>query len=190
MFRSIAATQTMSAAEFLSWSAEQDGRFELIGGQALRMMIERAAHAHVKTRLARELFRQIPEGGSCAVYLDGMAVRVSEADVYEPDLLIRCEGAALEDDATFIEDPRIVFEILSPSTTTYDMLVKVPRYLALPSVTHVVLLDVKRRSALVYDKETSTGSPRILPGDASITLPLSGGALTLALEAVFSPPGN
>ena len=48
-----------------------------------------------------------------------MAVEIDEHTIYEPDALVRC-GTPLPPDAIKLNDPVIVVEVLSPSTSARD----------------------------------------------------------------------
>ena len=71
-----------------------------------------------------------------------MRLRVSETGLYTyPDLLIAC--APLEFDDTLRDtllNPQIIFEILSPSTESYDRGTKFAHYRSLPSLQEYILV--------------------------------------------------
>ena len=180
----------MSADEFLAWAMEQpEGRrYELASGEVVAMAPERAAHALTKFAVARALRDAVREAGlSCQVFPDGMAVRVDDATVYEPDASVRC-GERLDDDAVEFADPVIVVEVLSPSTRARDAGAKLQDYFRLPSVEHYVILRTDTQSAIHHAKaEGGTIVTRIVTeGPLSLDPP----GLTIALEAVFEKEGS
>ncbi len=174
--------ERMRVDEFLAWSASVEERYELIGGVVTRMMTESGAHSRAKTRIARQLLAQIPDGSPCSVEIDGLAVRVDEANSFEPDVMVHCE--AYDPKAVSISSPTLIFEVLSPSARAGDIAVKAPKYLAAPSITHVVLIDVVMPGALVFAK-TGGGMPQILPTEATLRLPLAEDEIVIDLAAVF-----
>ena len=106
----------MTADEFLAWAMEQEGRFELASGEVVAMAPERAAHARAKLAVARALGDAIRDGNlPCEAFTDGMAVRVDDATVHQPDASLRC-GGPLDDDTVEFSDPVVLAEVLSPST--------------------------------------------------------------------------
>ena len=138
----------MTADEFLAWAMEQEGRYELASGEVVAMAPERAAHARVKFGAARTLRDAVREHGlPCEVFTDGMAVRVDEGTVYEPDASLRC-GTPLDGDAVEFSDPVVVVEVLSPSTRARDAGAKLADYFRLPSVRHYLILRTDTRSAI------------------------------------------
>ena len=75
---------------------------------------------------------------------DGMAVRIDDRTVYEPDALVRC-GPPLPGDAIEVNDPVIVVEVVSPSSRGVDRGVKLASYFSLPSVRHYLIVDTDKR---------------------------------------------
>jgi len=105
------------------------------------MAPERASHNQAKLNAAIVLRGAIGARGlPCRVMADGMAVRIDDRTVYEPDALVRC-GPTLPGDAIEVLDPIIVVEVVSPSSRGVDRGVKLARYLSLPSVRHYLIID-------------------------------------------------
>ena len=132
----------MGAAAFVAWSeaGSVDTRYELLDGHVYAMASERAEHARAKNAVLRQLERGIAAGAlSCEAFPDGMAVQVDEANVFEPDVTVRC-GASLPGNTILIEDPVIVVEVASPSTQRVDVFVKLARYFRNPSIQHYLIV--------------------------------------------------
>lgn len=166
----------LDAEQFLAWLRDQpsDQRYELISGEVVAMSSERAAHALVKHAVARSLEDAVDRAAlDCEVFPDGMSVVVGDSTVYEPDALVRC-GDPADRNATFIDDPMIVVEVLSPSSEARDAGAKLEDYFRLPSVRHYLIVKTDTRSVIHHAR---TG-----PGEIRTTV-LSGGELHL------SPPG-
>ena len=82
------ADDAMTAAAFLAWSErrQDETRHELLDGRVVAMSPERAVHARTKYAVTRQLERGIGEAGlPCEALVDGMAVRVDDDTVFEPD---------------------------------------------------------------------------------------------------------
>lgn len=134
--------QHLDAAAFLAWreAATGDARYELLDGGVHAMGAERAEHARAKNAALREIEQGIAAAGlPCEAFPDGMAVKVDDANVFEPDVTVRC-GAPLPGDAVLIDDPLIVIEVASPSTQRIDVLVKLSRYFRNPSIQHSLIV--------------------------------------------------
>ena len=136
----------MTADEFIAWSIDRpDGkRYELMDGEVFEMASERYRHALAKGAVFFQLRQAVEAAGlRCDVFSDGMAVRINDGTVYEPDAAIRI-GPPLDLDATHYDDPVIVVEVLSPSTQSLDAGLKLADYFSLPSLRHYLLVRPNR----------------------------------------------
>ena len=174
----------MSADEFIPWAMEQEGRFELASGEVVAMAPERVAHALAKAEAWRGLRRAVRDAGlSCQAFPDGMAVRVDETTVYEPDASLRC-GPRLDGDAVEFSDPMVVVEVLSPSTRARDAGAKLQDYFRLPSVRHYLILRTDTRSAIHHARGEDGVITTAIVTEGTLRLDPPGIAITL--EAVFA----
>ena len=130
----------MTAETFVDWAMNQPvGRFELLRGEVVAMSPERVGHARVKTAVLLALHSALTaEGSSCEAFGDGMAVRIDDTTVYEPDASVRC-GARLSNDDVLFDDPVIVVEVVSPSSKSIDAGSKLADYFRLASVRHYLV---------------------------------------------------
>jgi len=166
----------MTADEFLEWAMDQpEGqRYELAGGEVVAMAPERAAPALVKLAATRALQDGVTAAGlSYEVYPDGMAVRIDDATVYEPDALVRC-GDPIDRNAIEVTDPVVVVEVLSPSTRARDSGAKLDDYFRLPSVRHYLIVKTETRNVIHHERR---------PDGSIATVIVASGAIDLA------PPG-
>ena len=174
----------MTAAEFLAWAMEQEGRFELASGEVVAMAPERAAHALAKLAVARALGDAVRGAGlPCQVFPDGMAVRVDDATVYEPDASVRC-GEPLDGDAVEFSDPVVVVEVLSPSTRARDAGAKLADYFRLPSVRHYLILRTDTRTAIHHARGEDGAIATAIVTEGTLRLDPPG--VAIALEDVFA----
>ena len=68
---------------------------------------------------------------------------------YVPDLAVTCHAVG---DAPYIEEPKLVVEIISPSTGRTDKDVKVPDYCTLESLDEIWLIDSRKPLVHVYQR--------------------------------------
>lgn len=143
-----------TADEFIAWALEQPtGRFELSNGVVVAMAPERASHNQAKLNAVIALRGAIGARGlPCRAMTDGMAVRVDERTVYEPDALVRC-GPPLPGEAVEVADPIIVVEVVSPSSRGVDRGVKLASYFSLTSVRHYLIVDTDRRIVIHNERD-------------------------------------
>lgn len=141
----------MTAEEYALWAERQDtGRFELIDGIVVQMNAETVTHVRIKMRIAFALQRALSASGVQGEVLgDGVAVRIADRLVHEPDAMLRL-GAPLPGDTLLVTDPVIVVEVLSPSTGPIDTGRKLTNYFLLETVQHYLVVDTAKRLVLHY----------------------------------------
>lgn len=174
-----------TADEFIAWALEQpSGRFELDNGRVVAMAPERVNHAIAKGNAFVALREAIGARGlACVAFPDGMAVRVNETTVYEPDALVRC-GPALRGEAVEFDDPVVVVEVVSPSSRGIDRGAKLAGYFSLPSVRHYLILDTDKRLVIHHRRDDEGGiAVRVLHEG---TLALDPPGLTVAVPDLFA----
>ncbi|MFO1038326.1 MAG: Uma2 family endonuclease [Geminicoccaceae bacterium] len=178
----------MTAEEFLDWAmAQPEGRrYELVAGEVVAMAPERATHARAKAAAFDALRAAVIGAGlPCEAFVDGMAVRVDDTTVYEPDVLLRC-GDPADGDCIEIVDPVIVVEVLSPSSGGRDTGGKLEDYFRLPSVRHYLIIKTSNRTLIHHARdEAGALQTRIV---RTGTLELQPPGLSLDVESLF-PPG-
>lgn len=142
----------LTASAFMDWYEAQPAgrRYELFDGIAYEMQAERLVHVRTKARVQASFERQISARGlPCEALPDGMAVRVDEETVFEPDALVRC-GPPLADDTILLLDPLIVVEVASPTTQRVDVLEKFSRYFRNAHIVHYLIVIPRTRIVIHY----------------------------------------
>jgi Uma2 family endonuclease len=160
-----------TADEFIAWALDQPtGRFELDNGRVVAVAPERASHAIVKGNVYVCLRNAIRSRSlACRAFPDGMAVRVDDSTVYEPDTLVRC-GPALPGDAVELNDPVVVVEVISPSSRGVDRGARLASYFSLPSVRHYLILDTDNRLVIHYRRDDDGRIGATIVRDGPLTL--------------------
>ena len=114
--------------------------FELIDGELFMMTNPTEAHEQIASNIGARLKLAMDRKG-CRTYQGGMRVQASDDstghDKYKPDVVVRC--GSRDNRRTYITDPVIVIEVLSPSTMDHDRGVKLRFYKSQPSLQHIVL---------------------------------------------------
>jgi Uma2 family endonuclease len=175
--------QRMSQDEFFAWQEKQDRLYELVDGipvLPLKMMTG-ASQAHDRTavNIILSLGNQL-RGGPCRPTTDDLAVRIPAGNIRRPDVTVECGQAGRRELA--VRDPRVVIEVLSPSTMSFDRFKKVLEYQTIPTITHILLVDteVPRVDVLTRAANQTWTSTRYEGLDARIELPSIKASLSLA----------
>lgn len=179
------ALRHMIADEFIAWAMRQpEGlRYELVDGEVVAMSPERAGHARTKLAVVDALRAAVERAGApCETFVDGLAVRIDDTTVYEPDALVRC-GDPLDDEAVEATDPLIVVEVLSPSSRGRDAGAKLADYFRLASVRHYLIVSISRRTVIHHQKLGSGEIRTRIVNDGELQLDPPG--LTLSVSGIF-----
>ena len=130
----------MTVQDFLAWAEGQQGRYELVDGEPLRMAPERALHNVVKGLVFIALRNAVRESKlPCQVFTDGMTVQISETVSREPDAAVQC-GVKQDMEATILTAPLIVVEVVSPSNAKTDTTVKLAEYFSVATIEHYLIV--------------------------------------------------
>ena len=174
---SLAVGKPMSLAEFLEWEERQPLRYEFDGVSPVAMTDGTAGHADIQPNLAAALRTRL-RGNPCRFYGSDLKFQVAEGHIRYPDGMVLC--SPIDRTATVVHDPVVVFEVLSPTTTRNDRIVKAREYQATRSVRRYVMLEQDGVSATVYARSGEIWTHEILVADSLLALPEIGVELPLA----------
>jgi Uma2 family endonuclease len=163
-------------ADYMTW--DDDTRCELIDGVPYMMSAPSTEHQSI----LGELFRQLGNflrGKSCRPFISPIDVRLNiekgDNTVFQPDILVVCDHSKI-DDKSINGAPDFIIEILSPSTASYDCIVKLNKYMEAgvreywvvdpenKAVQVFLLKDGVRVADIAYDADDETAPVSILDG--------------------------
>lgn len=174
----------MTAVDYLAWEAEQTERHEFVDGETFAMAGAEDRHVTVSMNVAFAL-RQHLSGSACRTYMSDMRLSVAALGSYfYPDVMVTC-SAADQASALIKAEPKLIIEVLSPSTAAYDRGVKFSHYRSLPSLQEYVLVDLDSRSTDVYRKG-SDGLWVLHPFTGDETVQLASVALDITAAQLFA----
>ena len=142
----VALKEPMTLEAFLDWENRQGLKYEFDGFQPVAMVGVTTAHAAIQRNLLGLLFSRL-RGHRCQAFGSDLKIQVAGRIRY-PDGFIVCSPVA--PNATVIDDPVVVFEILSPGTSYTDRIEKNREYRATLSIQRYVILEQSRPAASVY----------------------------------------
>ena len=175
---------------YLAWENEQREKHEFHRGQVFAMVGARRVHGRVQLNLASALGDRL-KGAPCQVFVDSMKVQVADDTVLHPDVFVTCNRDDLATDLIF-RSPIVVFEVLSPSTQSYDRSQKFALYRRISSLQEYILVDPDTRRVEAFRRNEA--SQWVLHDMSDVdTLEVASLDLRFAMAAVFDgvdPPGE
>ena len=139
--------QKMTLVDFLAWEEHQPERHEFFCGETFAMVGGTARHNRVILNLASRIGDHL-DGTKCQVFAENMKVQIAGGVLY-PDVMVTCSKAEAGDEQT-VTDPKLIIEVLSPSTRGYDKRDKFILYRTLASLREYVLIDPTKRQVEVF----------------------------------------
>lgn len=154
-----------------------DGRIRAMGGASMR-------HHQLVLGIGSELRAKL-SNGPCRVLVSDMRVRLSAHRYVYPDVVVACppEVDAQQRPET-LTNPRVVFEVLSPSTAAVDRGDKLDAYRAIESLTDYVIVDPDRETFDHYARNAD-GSWLLRTLSRQDSLQFEGLDVALMLDRVF-----
>jgi Uma2 family endonuclease len=143
--------QKMSIEEYLAWEAEQELRYEYVNGEVFAMTGMTIPHNDIALNFYTALRPHLGARG-CRVNALDVKVRFdSQSIYYYPDVVVSCDPQDLNA-RKFIQNPKIIAEVLSPSTSSRDRGEKFTNYLTIPSLQEYLLIDPEKISVERYSR--------------------------------------
>ena len=179
------ATHLVTADEFLGMEFDTDCRFELDNGVVRMMGGGTARHSRIQTNVLVALAQKL-RGSGCEPLGPDMAVRNHRLSVRYPDVSVFCgRGGPENDKLKAFEDPKLVVEVMSPSTRTRDIEVKLPEYRTIPSLDAILYIDPEDETVhLELRNEAGEWMVAANHADGRVELPKL--ELTLSREEIFN----
>lgn len=175
----------VTVEEFLAFEGEGDTRYELVGGEIVAMAAPSEAHGTIVVNTAVLVSRALADRPPCRAVAEA-GIRIDETNHFKADLAVTCSEPS---GAVSVEEPVLVVEVLSPSTTDHDLGRKLQRYIALPSVREVWLIDSAVRWVQIWRRSGEAWIVTLpLSGSASFGSDVLGGA-EIALDALYRNSG-
>lgn len=177
------ARRLLTVEEFLEleFSGDEGHCVELDNGTIRLMGGGSAAHARVQANILVNLFVQL-KGSGCRPYGSDMGVRTHDLSLRYPDVSVFCgRGGPENDDLKQFDDPKMVVEVLSPSTRRDDEIVKLREYQAVASLEAILLVDPEAEEIRLLTRRDGRGwRDDTLAADNDVTVEALGITLTRA----------
>ena len=155
--------------EYLMLEAETGVKHEFVAGQVWAMSGGSREHALYSANVSALLSVKL-RNKRCAVHSSDLRIAVKSARLFTyADVTVLCGRVTLDpDDPTkqTVLNPKVVVEVLSPSTEDYDRGEKLGYYKSIASLEEVVFVAHDRREVEVVRRERDGSWSRHVAGDS------------------------
>jgi len=129
----------MTVEDFLALDRENlDQKYQFINGKMVAMAGGTINHGTLLSN-THALIQVHLRKNPCRVFSEG-TLKI-EDDCHLPDIMVTCNEQDLTENKTYIEHPKLVIEILSPTTEKYDRMDKLWIYTQCPSIQEYILVN-------------------------------------------------
>jgi Uma2 family endonuclease len=127
--------------EYLAFDRASEFRNELLDGEIVAMSGGSMSHARLGMSISNQLYNAL-QGSDCETFASDFRVRVSPRMYTYPDAIVVCGKPLLADGRKdTLLNPRVIIEVLSPSTEHYDRGMKFQNYRAIESLQDYILVS-------------------------------------------------
>jgi Uma2 family endonuclease len=180
-----------TVAAFFDWQSRQPDRYELVGGVPVRLMAgARNVHDDIVVNLLADLRRQ-SRGGPCRPFTGDGGIETLPGQIRRPDAGADC--GRRDPTAMLAALPRLVAEVLSPTTRDFDTFEKLAEYRQVDSLDYILVIEPNAPEVVLWSRGPRRDWRReVLQGlDQTAALPGLGVTLDLAelYDGVAFPAG-
>ena len=179
---------TVAAFDAFVAGQPEEAAWELIDGEIVAMTNPTGRHGQIAMNLGLQL-RPAADRAGCRVNLGGLAVQAftdgSGVDKTIPDVTVACTDWTPE--STFVTQPLLVVEILSPSTRDHDRGAKLAFYKSVASVMDIVLVYQDEIRVEHYARAGEDWAMTPLKGGQSLAL--LGLPVTVSVADIYAGTG-
>ncbi len=178
--------ELVSVEEYLAGELIAETKHEYLGGVIHAMSGSKAGHNRISGNVYRLLGNAL-EGKPCEPFNSDMKVRIElpeQTRFYYPDVAVVCDPP--DDDESYMDNPVVVFEVLSKSTKRVDTGEKRAAYRAVPSLRVYAMIDPVRLHVTLDRRRENRGFDTELYTDTGQVIPLPEISTELRMDSIYS----
>lgn len=151
-------TILLTLAEYQALEAASERKWEYLDGEAWCLAGGSNTPSTICANIIGEMkFALRKRGKGCIVHTSDAKVELARTRYLYPDVTVSCDARDREQDA-FLRYPRVVCEVLSPSTQSKDHGPKLIAYQALASLQEIVLVSSRFLRVECYHRQSEGGN--------------------------------
>ncbi len=135
----------ITVADYIAMDDASPEKLELVDGEIVAMSGASIPHGRIQANVMFALMSRVRP--PCEVFGSDLRVLLEETGSYAyPDVSVVCgEPDATDTNPPSVRNPRVVVEVLSESTASYDLIVKGEHYRSRASIDAILFVDSRRR---------------------------------------------
>jgi Uma2 family endonuclease len=144
----------LSVEDYLELEMGATTRHEYVAGEIFAMCGASVAHNLIIGNVHRAFANHL-HGGPCRTFLSGYKVRLKinrDEFLYYPDVMVACGREGVE--KYFLRNPKVIIEVLSPSTEGTDRREKFINYRRIPTLEEYILIAQDTPEVTIYRRST------------------------------------
>jgi Uma2 family endonuclease len=171
----------MSVEDYLRFEEASPIRHEYVAGEVYAMTGTTTRHNRIAGNIYAYL-RGAARGTRCRVYMESVKLRAARELFYYPDVMVACGS---DEPILIVDNPSVIIEIVSPSTSSTDRREKLAAYRSMPSVEAYLVVEQNRRRVTRHWRDTEGNWGYSVVQDREVVpLPKPVGA-ELPLDAIY-----
>lgn len=173
----------MTFEEYLEFEEHSRNRHEYLAGEIFAMSGPTKLHNRIAGRLYNAFATHL-KGGPCDSYMAEIKVKIQvnrDIYVYYPDVMVVCGRDPQED--RYAADPKLIVEVLSPSTAGVDRHEKRVNYGWIPTLEEYVIAAQESMEVIVFRRREDWRPVVVRSPDATLELRSIG--LTIPLAQIY-----
>ena len=143
----------MTPEEYLAFEETSEVRHEYIDGELYAMSGGTGNHNLISLNCAVLLRGNLKNSG-CRTYMSDMKVNVADSQrFFYPDVMVTCDRRD-DPSLTYVNFPKLIIEVLSPSTAHFDGTKKFESYRTIPTLQNYVLIHTDEYKMDCFRRQT------------------------------------
>jgi Uma2 family endonuclease len=178
--------EPMSAQAFLVWEDLQTERHDYYGTHVRARSASSDSHNYAAGNVASALKSHL-RGTPCRVFMSDMRLELAENSHYSyPDVFVTCDSRDANSEASHLKKyPKLVVEVISPTTLEYDLGRKFEQYCQITGLDEVLFIDPLRRSVELFQRTKEASQWLLIPAPEGGSVHLRSVDMDLSMGTVF-----
>jgi Uma2 family endonuclease len=174
----------MSVEEYLAYDRVSEIKHEYYDGEVVAMAGGKIAHNSLAGAMYFQLREQLGHRSPCRVYNSDTRVQITKKQYVYPDVVVSCDISDHQDNSDILYSPRLIVEVLSPSTEAKDRGIKLNWYRAHPCVYEYILINTRFQLVEIHRRNENSSWAYLTYGPGE-TIELTSLDLHISVDALY-----